>query len=203
MTDEASPQSEEHRIAADIVARIAGGDARAEEEFVARYRPRLVFLLRRNTGNAHDAEDLAHKTLLAVLPKLREGRLDSPQLLGAYLRGTAMNQAGARWRKDARRRTSPDSEAVEAAADDRDSATDVIEREQRAAALRAAIDSLQVQRDQQILRRYYFDDADTKRICRELDVKPEHFPRVLYRARQRLRQVLENEGGGSLLEVVR
>ena len=49
------------------------------------------------------------------------------------------------------------------------------------------------ERDRQILWRFYFLGHEKEQIRRDLDVKPLHFNRVLFRARKRLRDALPAE----------
>lgn len=202
MTEAVPRPGDEPQVAADLVARIAGGDAAAETELWNRYSRGLLFLLRRRTGEPQLAEDLRQETFRIALEKLRGGGLDDPARLAAYLRGIAVNLATGDWRKRARQKTRPDSEAVAEVSDDRSNPADAVAREQVATAVARLLDELGVSRDREILRRYYVDEADKARICGELDISPTHFNRVLFRAKQRFRTLLLREERAGKLGVV-
>jgi RNA polymerase sigma-70 factor, ECF subfamily len=51
-----------------------------------------------------------------------------------------------------------------------------------------------VARDREILVRFYLDDEERETICRELGLSEEHFNRVIFRARNRFRELLEHRG---------
>ena len=49
-------------------------------------------------------------------------------------------------------------------------------------------------RDRDILVRFYLNDEAKEEICRELRLSEEHFNRVIFRARNRFRELLEQRG---------
>jgi len=51
-----------------------------------------------------------------------------------------------------------------------------------------------VARDRDLLMRFYLHDEDKALICRELNLSEEHFNRVIFRARNRFRELLEHRG---------
>ena len=50
---------------------------------------------------------------------------------------------------------------------------------------------MRVERDREVLLRYYLAEENSSRICADLGIDAEHFYRVLSRARQRYRQLFE------------
>jgi RNA polymerase sigma-70 factor (ECF subfamily) len=74
-----------------LVDRIGRGDPTAEEQFVKRFRPRILSLVIARTRQSSDAEDLTQDVLLAVLRALRQGNLNEGAKLSAYVIGTARN----------------------------------------------------------------------------------------------------------------
>lgn len=188
---EASNSEREPEIAADLVARIGRGERAAEEALVRRYGPGLLYLLRRRTRDPELALDLRQDTFRVALEKLRAAPLDEPERLAAYLRAVALNLWIAHQRKGARRATTPDSEAIEAAADVSESGPfDNVSREQVRDAVGALLEELGTPRDREILTRLYLRDEDKDDICKALDVDTTHFNRVLFRAKQRFRELL-------------
>jgi RNA polymerase sigma-70 factor (ECF subfamily) len=183
--------SEEPRIAADLVARIGSGARDAEETMVRRYGAGLLYLLKRRTRDPDLAADLRQDTFRVAIEKLRVTPLDEPERLAAYLRGVALNLWIAHQRKNTRRATTPDSEAVEEAADpDASGPFDNVSREQVRAAVVGLLAELGTPRDREILKRLYIDDQDKEVICEALGVDSTHFNRVLFRAKQRFRELL-------------
>lgn len=186
----ASESQAEALISTDLVARMGRGDTSAENEMIGRYERGLVYLLRRRTGDPDLALDLAQDTFRIAIEKLRAEPLDDPERLAGYLRGVAVNLVIGLERKNARRATTPDSERVETVADARKGPYENVSAEQVGEAVRRLLGELRTPRDREILTRLYIHDEDKESICASLDVDPTHFNRVLYRAKQRFRELL-------------
>jgi RNA polymerase sigma-70 factor, ECF subfamily len=193
----------EAQASADLVARIAHGDRSAETAMVERYARGLLYLLRRRTGDAELALDVRQDTFRIAIEKLRTAPLNEPERLAAYLRGIALNLLTADIRKTIRRGTTADSDAIEAAADDTPGPYDDVSREQAGAAIRAMLAELRVPRDREILIRVYLDEEDKESICDALGIDGVHFNRVLFRARQRFRELLGGKDGQRRLRLIR
>jgi hypothetical protein len=56
------------------------------------------------------------------------------------------------------------------------------------------LEQMPVARDREVLIRFYLDDEDREQICRELQLSEEHFNRVIFRARNRFRELIEHRG---------
>ena len=181
---------EELQIAADLCARIRQGSREAEADMVRRYGAGLLYLLKRRTRDAELALDLRQDTFRVAIEKLRGSTLDDPARLAAYLRGVALNLWIAHQRKDTRRATTADSDAVELAADDRAGPFDNVSREQVREAVGTLLAELGTPRDRELLTRLYVHDEDKAAICAALGVDSLHFNRVLFRAKERFRQLL-------------
>ena len=192
----------EAQLSTEFVRRIGQGDRRAEEELVQRYQRGLIYLLKRRTHDSQLALDLAQDTFRIAIEKLRRSPIEQVDRVGAYLRGTAVNLAIAHGRKDTRRATTVDSEAIDAIADERAGPFDRVSGEQVQRAVRSLLKELPVQRDREILIRTYLEDQDKSAICEALGVDSAHYNRVLFRAKQRFRELVESAAGRSRLSVV-
>jgi RNA polymerase sigma-70 factor (ECF subfamily) len=192
----------EAQVSADFVKRIGLGDRRAEEELVRRYQRGLIYLLQRRTRDPQLALDLAQDTFRIAIEKLRQSPIEQVERVGAYLRGTALNLATADVRKHARRGTTADSEAVDAAADDAAGPFDHVSGEQMKHLVRKLLDELPVQRDREILIKTYLEDQDKSAICEALGVDSAHYNRVLFRAKERFRELLTTAAAKRGLKLV-
>lgn len=185
-----STDLEESRVAADLVGRVAAGDAAAESELVERYSRGVLFLLRRATGNPDLADDLHQETFRIVLERLRRRSLEDPARLAGFLNRTARNMVIGDYRKTARRQT--DSlEEPERSADPSPSQLSHALLDEEASFVRRLIDELRPDRDRQLLYRFYIAEESKERICSDLELSSLHFNRVLHRARQRFKTLLE------------
>lgn len=194
---------EERKTAAGLVRRIAAGERGAETELIERYSRGLRFLLRRRCRDHELADDLLQDTWAVALERLRGPSLDEPERLAGFLSGVARHLALNESRKSGRQKTSPHSDFIEAIPDDESSPMLLASRAEVCAHVRRLLSELGQERDREILNRFYVREQDKDRICRDLGVDDSHFNRVLYRARQRLRDLVLREGARSRLRVVR
>jgi RNA polymerase sigma-70 factor (ECF subfamily) len=188
-TTEAGPDPDEAAVAADLVRRIAARDATAEGQLVERYRRGILYLLRHLGAQPDLADDLQQETFRVVLERLREGGLADPAGLAPFLRGTARNLFLNERRKTARRQTRSDSGELAQAAAPAPSQLDSVLRDEEAAMVRRLIGELPTDRDRQLLLRFYLREEAKEIICADLGLDSLHFNRVLFRARQRFKEL--------------
>jgi RNA polymerase sigma-70 factor (ECF subfamily) len=192
------PVGEEHAAVsvaapADLVARIAAGDRRAEQEFVRSYERGVRALVRRHCRpNDPIVDDLAQDVLARVLERLRAGAIREPAALPAYVQATIVYATSAEYRS--RRVTEPAALIDELPSDDNPS--ERASSNQLAGLLRSLLAQLPVARDREILVRFYLEEQDKDEVCRGLGIDASHFHRVVFRARERFRALLDGAGIG-------
>lgn len=191
MNIDAEPEPAEAEIATDLVRRILAGDASAEEGLVRRYSRGLLYLLRRLGASPELADDLHQETFRIVLERLRQRGLEDPAGLAGFLRGIARNLMTAERRKTARRRTDADEEKLEQVANPSPSQLSSVLLDEEAGFVRKLIGELPADRDRQLLLRFYVAEEEKESICTDLGLDSLHFNRVLFRARQRFKELLE------------
>jgi RNA polymerase sigma-70 factor (ECF subfamily) len=192
----------EAQLSTELVARIRQGDRRAEDELVRRYQRGLIYLVKRRTGDPQLALDIAQETFRIAIEKLRVAPLEQVERVAGFLRGTALNLVSAENRKYARRATATDSDVVDAAPDHTAGPFENVSAEQVQRVVRMLLNELPVQRDREILIRTYLDDEDKSSICEALGVDSAHYNRVLFRAKQRFRELLMSAASQRGLHVV-
>ncbi|MFL6194010.1 MAG: RNA polymerase sigma factor [Thermoanaerobaculia bacterium] len=181
----------EAEVATELVRRIHAGDSRAEADLVERYSRGLLYMLRRAAGDPALADDLHQEAFRVVLERLRERGLEDPERLAGFLHRTAKNLLVAGYRKTARRKTEGEVDGMEAVPDPASGPLQESLRQEEAALVRRLIGELETDRDRQILYRFYIAEEDKERICDDLGLSSLHFNRVLFRARQRFKELLE------------
>lgn len=155
-------------------------------------RDGLLFLLRREVADRALAEDLCNEAFRVLLERLARQPLEDPAKLAAYLAQTARNLATADRRKAARRRTvTGQQQAIEDFADAEPDPSAALQSQTRARAVHQVLKEMSTVRDRQLLVRYYLNDEDKADICRDLNLNKEHFNRVIFRARNRFRVLLD------------
>jgi RNA polymerase sigma-70 factor (ECF subfamily) len=185
---------EEIRTASSIVRRIRAGDADAEAEMVERYSKGLRYLLAQRVHDDERARDLLQDTFCIAIEKLRNTDIENPERLAGYLRGIAIRVALNAGRRQARLSYGLDIEALERIPDSEPRQFQNLAAEQTTAAVRKLLDSVPVERDRELLLRFYVYDQDKQEICLALGLDSLHFNRVLFRAKGRFRKILEEAG---------
>lgn len=186
----------EPRAAAELVERIRSGDARAESRLVEVFGRPILLLLERHTSGRPEAQDLYQDTFRLALDKLRRGELREPERLAGFLASLARNLAIEFYRGVARRRTEADGDALEKVASARPSQLgELLDAEKKRVVLQL-LEELRVERDREILFRFYLAEEDKDAIARDFGIDSLQFNRILHRARQRYKEIVENRGGG-------
>ncbi len=181
---------------ADLVQRIVSGDPAAEADLVQRFSRALTFLLRRLTRDEAAAEDLYQETFRLVIEKVRRGELREAERLPGFVSSLARNLfLGSARRGGRRQKWQGDPEATETAPDPAPGQLQRLLAKERAAMVRQVLAELKNDRDREILSRYYIADQDKDVICRDLELSDLHFNRVLFRARQRYKELFEKWQG--------
>ncbi len=175
---------------AAIVAGIQQLDRSAEHAFVEKFAPRLGYILRQRTADIDLVADLQQEAFVIVLEKLRANALNEPDKLGAYLQQTAINLYIGHVRRQTRQQTASNTELIETMSADTDQYQELV-RQQAAVAVKGIIENMSNERDRLIMKAFYLDEKDKAEICDELDLSYRHFDRVISRARERFRKLVE------------
>jgi RNA polymerase sigma-70 factor (ECF subfamily) len=186
---EVSQNANELESPATLVSRILSGDATAEAEVVDRYKRGITVILMRAAGQRSIAEDLLQDTFRLTLEKIRRGDLREPERLSGFICNIARNLATAHFRRASRQETLEQQAPLTTDASD-DPLQNVLAAE-KAAIVRRVLDELRSPRDREVLYRFYLADQDKEQICLQLGLSSLHFNRVLFRARERYKELYE------------
>jgi RNA polymerase sigma-70 factor (ECF subfamily) len=174
-----------------LISRIAEGDRHAETEFVRQFERGVRVMVRRHCRPADPiVDDLVQEVLSGVLERLRAGAIHDPAALPAYVQSAVVYATSAEYR---RRRPMQPETAIEQLPDS-ESPGGRLDAAQLSGLLRALLSEMPVARDREILRRFYLEEEDKDTVCRALAIDPGHFHRVMFRARERFRALIENAG---------
>jgi RNA polymerase sigma-70 factor, ECF subfamily len=153
----------------------------------------LRSLIIRRVGDPEAAADILQDAILTTLEKLRNGEIDNPQFIGGYIYRVALNHLRNYRRKD--KSELSDARDIEAVADQADVPAETgVQRGQWAQMARNVLSALPTSRDREILVRFYLDEEDKDSICGSLGLSEAHFTRVIFRARNRFKLLLERSG---------
>ncbi len=160
---------------------------------VYRDYPGLRALILRRVRDPEIAADILQDAAVTTLEKLRSGEIAHPEKLGGYLYRVALNHLRNHRRKDRTAVSSPEGlDELREAEDDPE--WERVGRPEWAAAARRVLEEMPAERDRQVLIRFYLNDEAKQQICRDLRLTQENFNRVIFRARNRFRELLEQRG---------
>jgi RNA polymerase sigma-70 factor, ECF subfamily len=162
------------------------------DQFVRQHYAGLQALLQRRIGDAAVAAEMLNEAVATAIVHMRQGRVAQPERLAGYVYRVAMNLYRNHRREfDNRRDLRVGGDDIQQLPDRvADDALDArVVRE-----VRAIVAALPTARDREIVKRFYLDEEAKEDICRSLGLAPLHFDKVIFRARQRLRGLLEARG---------
>jgi len=178
-----------------LCRRIQAGDLAAEGMLVAQLQSGLRLVANRAAGGDFElAHDVCQEALVIIIRRLRTTGLENPAMLAAFAAQTARNLVIAARRKTQRQRTESYAETIEAIADPRPAAQEQLSAGRIAAILNRIVAELPGERDRTVLIRFYLKEDDKSDICRDLNLSELGFNQVVFRARNRLRQLLIESG---------
>ena len=155
-------------------------------------RDGVLYLLRKELRDFALAEDLCNETFRIVLERLQRQPLEEPSKISSYLAQTARNLVIEHRRRGARQLTVTGHQAAMEAIGDADlDPALILQSQSRAAAVRKVLQEIPLIRDREVLVRVYLYDQDKDQVCRELGIGADHFKRVVHRARERFRTLIE------------
>jgi RNA polymerase sigma-70 factor (ECF subfamily) len=184
-----------------LLARLRAGEESCFEELVRATSPRLLATLRRMLHSEEDARDALQETFLAAFRAL--GTFQGKSALSTWLHRIAVNAALMKLRSRQRHPEDPiddllprfhaDGHRVLEAEGPAPTAEEVLDGEQRSAAVRRCIERLPESHRTVLLLRD-IEELGTEETARALGISAEAVKMRLHRARQALRTLLVREG---------
>ncbi len=181
------------KIAEELAIKIISGDAQASNEFVRLNYSWLLFIIRRKFFKSNNHEDILQDSFILVLNKLQQGQVHNPKTILAYLRTTAINIGFEYLRKDKKFTSAVDQEMLGIIEGSEINILSQLIWDDKIKYVQLVMDELRKQRDKDILMDFYFNDLDKPTICKKLELTSDHFDKVLFRAKQRLKLLIEQK----------
>ncbi|WP_317930331.1 sigma-70 family RNA polymerase sigma factor [Halioxenophilus sp. WMMB6] len=169
-----------------LVDQIQAGNAKAEMQMVNRFAHGLRVMLSRKCS-PDVAEDVSQETWRVVIEKVRNGDLRQPDRLPAFIHQIARNQVVMYFRKHSDTQEQPDDNDLVSPGLNPEQTYEINQLQQY---VRDLIEQLDTPRDREILMRFYVQEEEKEEICKDLDLSSQHFNRVIYRAKMRMRSYL-------------
>ena len=184
-------EKKKSEISEELARKITTGDVFASNEFVRINYRWLLFIVRRKFSSSNNHEDIVQDTFILVIDKLQKGSIDDLNTIMAYIHSTAINIGFEYLRKDKKFASAIDSNLLEIIEDAQEDILSSLIWNDKIVFIKSAMEGLKVERDKDILIKYYFDDKGKSAICKDLSLSSEHFDRVLYRAKDRLKKIIK------------
>ena len=185
---------ESHETSRTAVDKTAADDLARLDMLISANYPGLRSLISRTVRDRALANDLLNEAVAIACEHLRSGRIAQRERIAGYVYQVALNLLRNYRRKLSERddrRAGEQALDLLACADNSDK--DRLEA-QIAACVRDLVEGLPTARDRDIVKRFYLDEDEKDVICQDLGLSPLHFDKVIFRARQRMKSLLEARG---------
>jgi RNA polymerase sigma-70 factor (ECF subfamily) len=154
----------------------------------------LIALFARKLGDRALAEDIVNEAFVESLDKLAQQQIADPGRFSGFVYGVAFNLLrNYRRRMDNRR----ENRASSLVLDNLVSSCSVFDQlldDCMATAIRRIVAELPIPRDREVVRRFYLEEHAKAAICADLGLSALHFDKIVFRARRRLRRLMEAQG---------
>jgi RNA polymerase sigma-70 factor (ECF subfamily) len=170
----------------ELARRVQHGCVRSYEELDRRLRPRLIYLLRKRTGSAEDAEDLTQQALLRAYQRIDQ--YDPNRPFRSWLFTIAVRLSIDAYRK---RGIDGSGDGIERAVDPGPGPADRVSEQDAQQRLWALADRVLDPTQRTALWMHYGEQLRAKEIARALGITAVHVRVLLYRARRTLLTHLE------------
>jgi RNA polymerase sigma-70 factor (ECF subfamily) len=170
----------------ELARRIQRGEPEAESVLVERFGGAVRNVHGSTRVDATTLEDLHQDTFRIAIERVRAGRLREPSKLAAFVLSLARKLAIEHFRE--LRSADGCEPEEELPAPEPDPLEDLL-RTERAEVVRRVLEHMTCERDREVLSRLYIAGDDKDAICRDLGLSSAHFNRVLFRARERYRDL--------------
>jgi RNA polymerase sigma-70 factor (ECF subfamily) len=166
-------------------------DARPIAQELLRDMAGLQLQLARVIRDRDLAADILQDAVVTALQKLRAGEISDRAQLDGYVYRVALNHFRNHLRKDKSQVSDPGA------------AVDLIEEHEPPDSLQAAqwakvvkqmLKEVSPARDRELLVRFYLHEETKEQLCKSLGLSDLHFNRVIFRARERFRELLGRRG---------
>jgi RNA polymerase sigma-70 factor (ECF subfamily) len=154
----------------------------------------LISLFARRLGDRALAEDLVNQAFVESLDKLAQQQIADPGRFSGFVYGVAFNLLRNHRRRIDNRRENRVSNIVLDNLASGASLFDQLFDENLAIAMRRIVTELPIARDREVVSRFYLEEHAKTSICADLGLSPLHFDKIVFRARRRMRRLMEARG---------
>lgn len=175
-----------------LVERILKGDRQAEAEMVQLFNSGLITVLKGKTRQDSHVDDLLQETWRIAIEQIRKGQLKNKQSLAYYINGIAKNLAITKYRSN---KADKEDEFTDDIFDPQDDPSKSIYRTEVATMVLKIIEKVKPPRYRDLLMRFYIEQENKESLCDEFELSELHFNRVLFRARNKFKELWRDKVG--------
>lgn len=169
---------------ADYIDRLIARDPETGQHFATYFSELLWIKLRTRVQSPQMLEDIRQDTLLRVLRNIRDGQLNKPECLGAYVSSVANNVMLEYFRSESKyREVSDESWAL---VDPKGTVHDAFLSGERKQQISAILNEMP-EKDRELLKAVFLQEQDKDEVCRRYGVDRGYLRVLLHRARTRFR----------------
>jgi RNA polymerase sigma-70 factor (ECF subfamily) len=184
-----------------LVAQIKASERIGMEQLYKLFSGGIRYYLCRQLG-PQDLEDKMHDTFLIVVNAVRRGHLREPDRLMGFVRTVVRRQVSAYIEQAVqRRRDLTDFDIGFAVADHRQNPEQDVMVRQRAALMQSSLSAL-LEKDREVLVRFYLEEQPQDQICREMDLSETQFRLLKSRAKAKFGEIGKEQLAGGVLSVL-
>ncbi len=168
--------------------RIRAGETAAETDLVERFSRGIRVILRAVARDRAIGEDLHQEVLRVLLERVRAGAIRDPAHLPAFVASLTRNLATRHYQR-APRVAEDSTLRLAQLEDEAPDSVELLSRAEEIRLVRQVLEELPVERDRDLLRRYYLGQESKEHIRADHGLTSLQFNRVLHRARKRFQEL--------------
>lgn len=174
-----------------LVAQILEGNEHAVNKMVNKHYQWLLTTTQIKFPKLQSHQDVVHDAFILVIEKIKQQKIKDPSKFKAFLRTIAINTAHQYYRKDQRFHSSLSEEMMQQIDSQVTSQSVQYDWDNQVQLAKKMIEELAMERDQTILKLHYFEGMSKPEVCNTLNLSVTHFDRVISRARNRLKALIQ------------
>jgi RNA polymerase sigma-70 factor, ECF subfamily len=180
-----------HSFDDNYLRQLREGDFVTQDHFRKYFTALMKVKLQSRLKSPEAIEDVQQETFVRFYAALREGKIREPKSLGSYVNSMCNNVLKESWRHEDPAVSLDDDNTPELPAAPFD-LSKMIDDKQAAQKVQKVIEQLP-ERDRRVLRAIFFEERDKDEVCRELGITRDNLRLLLHRAKQKFRNLYEDE----------
>ena len=176
---------------AELIARIYQDDDEALILLTQKYYQWLLVIVQIRFPQSQFHEDVVHDTFLTAVDAIKQKKIKDAKKFKSFLRSCAINIAHEYYRKDKRYQSDVSNEWLDQLESTTSDLFEQYDFDKKKLLAQKMLECMTMERDQLILKYHYFEGWKKADVCQQLDLSPDQFDKVIYRAKLRLKALVD------------